>query len=172
MAGLPGSGKSTVALAVGRRLRWPVLDKDTVKSTLLKLGADEDLAARASYIVLDELARDLVVKQGLCAIIDSPSSYLEAIEAAQRIADDAGGVLKVVLCEASPRERSRRLKTRPRKASHVTEVDRPEELVIEQRFLNLPPDTIRVCTEDPAEDLIEHILTEVLAGRSSVLQPL
>ncbi len=36
MAGHPGAGKSTLALAIGCALGWPVLDKDTLKSTLLQ----------------------------------------------------------------------------------------------------------------------------------------
>ena len=84
MAGLPGSGKSTLALAVGRRLNWPVIDKDTVKSGLLDLGAEEELAAQASYVLLHEFARDLVVGQGLSVVLDTPSSYERVIETCAR----------------------------------------------------------------------------------------
>ena len=36
MAGLPGGSKTMLALALGKELGWPVLDKDTVKTTLLE----------------------------------------------------------------------------------------------------------------------------------------
>jgi predicted kinase len=52
LAGLSGSGKTTLALAIGKRLGWPVLDKDSVRSPLLELGAPEELAGQASYVVL------------------------------------------------------------------------------------------------------------------------
>lgn len=38
MAGLSGAGKSTLALALGRALGWPVLDKDSIKAPLLELA--------------------------------------------------------------------------------------------------------------------------------------
>lgn len=34
-AGLPGTGKSTLALALGKSLGWPVIDKDILNAVLL-----------------------------------------------------------------------------------------------------------------------------------------
>ena len=48
MAGMPGSGKSTVALALGAALHCPVIDKDTLKSTLLTNDVNELVAASAA----------------------------------------------------------------------------------------------------------------------------
>ncbi len=48
MAGLAGTGKTSLALALGNRLGWPVIDKDTGKSGLLELGVSEELAGAAS----------------------------------------------------------------------------------------------------------------------------
>jgi predicted kinase len=158
MAGLPGSGKSTLAIALGRRLGWPVLDKDTVKSTLLCLGAAEELAALASYRLLDELARDLAVDQEMSVIIDSPSSYEEAVDAAQAIAREAGGTLQVVLCRAPRATRAHRLATRDALPSHVAEIDLEAELVIERRFDRLPDSTIKVTTSEPPDKLVDEIV--------------
>jgi predicted kinase len=75
MAGLPGAGKTTLALALGRALGWPVVDKDTLKSPLLKLGIANEVAGPASYTLLLALARDLLVHQRLSVILDSPAAY-------------------------------------------------------------------------------------------------
>lgn len=158
MAGLPGSGKSTLALAVGRYLGWPVLDKDTVKSTLLSIGAEEDLAAKASYVLLDEMARDFLVGQGLSVILDTPSSYEEVLESTQRITEDAGGSLLVVLCEAPRAIRAERLASRERQLSHVVAIDDEAEVVIEARFEQLPPGTLRVSTEGAPDALVQKIV--------------
>ncbi len=158
MAGLPGSGKSTLALAVGRRLNWPVIDKDTVKSGLLDLGAEEELAAQASYVLLHEFARDLVVGQGLSVVLDTPSSYERVIETCSKIAEEGDGALCIVLCEASVDTRAERLRTRNRRSSHVAAVDPEAEAVITKRFEKLPKTALRLSTEGPAEDLIDEVV--------------
>jgi predicted kinase len=161
MAGLPGSGKSTLANAVGRRLAWPVIDKDTIKSGLLELGADEDLAARASYTLLHDLARDIVMGQGLPVILDTPSSYEEVVETCTQIAEEAGGVLCIVLCEASRETRARRLASRERRSSHVVAIDDEAEAAISERFDRLPAATLHLSTEGPAEELIDEVVSFV-----------
>ena len=162
MAGLPGSGKSTLALAVGRRLGWPVIDKDTVKSGLLDLGADEELAAQASYVLLHEFARDLVVGQGLSVILDTPSSYTRVIKTCTDIAESAGGALCIVLCEATLVTRAERLRTRERRASHITDIDRRAEAVLRRNFNKLPKTTLRLSTEGPADDLVDEVVAHAL----------
>ena len=162
MAGLPGSGKSTLANAVGRRLAWPVIDKDTVKSGLLDLGAPEELAAEASYELLHRLARDIVMNQGLPVILDTPSSYERVIETCSRIAEEADGVLCIVLCEATRETRAHRLSTRNRASSHIIEIDDEAEAAIQRRFDKLPKDTLRISTEEPAEDLVDEVVSFVL----------
>jgi predicted kinase len=158
MAGLPGSGKSTLALAVGMRLGWPVIDKDTVKSGLLDLGADEELAAQASYVLLHEFARDLVVGQGLSVILDTPSSYERVIKTCTEIAESAGGALCIVLCEATLETRAERLRTRERRSSHITAIDKKAETVLRRRFSKLPKSTLRLSTEGPAEELVDEVV--------------
>lgn len=165
MAGLPGSGKSTLALAIGRHLGWPVLDKDTVKSALLELGAEEELAAKASYVLLDELARDFVVEQGLSVVLDTPSSYEEVIESTERITKDAGGLLQVVLCEAPRAVRAERLANRKRRLSHVIEIDDEAEVVIESRFEQLPKDTLRLSTDGAPDALVQKIVSMLESDR-------
>jgi predicted kinase len=162
MAGLPGSGKSTLALAVGRRLRWPVIDKDTVKSGLLEIGADEELAAQASYVLLHEIAQDLVAGQGLSIILDTPSSYERVIEATTKIAAEAGGKLCIVLCEATRETRAQRLSSRERQLSHVTSIDDEAERVIQERFERLPDDVLRLSTEGPADELVDAVVDHVI----------
>jgi predicted kinase len=162
MAGLPGSGKSTLANAVGRRLAWPVIDKDTIKSGLLELGADEELASEASYELLHQLARDIVLGQELPVVLDTPSSYERVIETCTGIAEEAGGVLCIVLCEASRKTRAERLANRERMPSHVLEIDDEAEAAIQRRFQKLPKHTLRVSTEGPAEDLVDEVVSFVL----------
>jgi predicted kinase len=162
MAGLPGSGKSTLALAVGTRLGWPVIDKDTVKSGLLDLGADEELAAQASYVLLHDFARDLVAGQGLSVILDTPSSYERVIKTCTEIAENANGALCIVLCEATVETRAERLRTRERRSSHVVAIDKKAEAVLRRRFDKLPKGTLRLSTEGPAEELVDEVVAHAV----------
>jgi predicted kinase len=165
MAGLPGSGKSTLALSVGRRLGWPVLDKDTIKSGLLEIGAEEDLAAQASYTLLHQIAQDLLQGQGLSVVLDTPSSYERVIKTCSEIAQEANGVLTIVLCEATRETRAQRLATRERRPSHVASIDDEAEAIIQKRFERLPKDSLRVSTEGPADELVDEIVSYVLLPR-------
>ena len=164
MAGLPGAGKSTLALALGRALGWPVLDKDTVKTTLLRLDAEESLAGRASYEVLFDLARDLVVTQGLSIIMDWPSVYPRVIEVGQAIAADARGVLRVVFCAAGPETREQRTRDRVSRPSQRGHPDRPATTRWHsdgdgrEHFPFLPSDTLTLITDRPVEALTADLL--------------
>lgn len=60
MSGVPGAGKSTIASAVARQTGAVVIDHDVTKSALLVAAVPADLAGRASYDVLDALARHLL----------------------------------------------------------------------------------------------------------------
>src|SRR5689334_15057955 len=54
LAGEAGSGKSTLSRALGRRLRWPVIDKDDVKDLLYGRAPDSGPLA---YEVMFNVAR-------------------------------------------------------------------------------------------------------------------
>ena len=97
MAGMPGTGKSTVALGLGAALHWPVVDKDTLKSTLLNAGIAEGVAAGAAYDLLLALGRDILVQQKQSVILDSPTTWPITLERAEGLALAAGADLKVVL---------------------------------------------------------------------------
>ncbi len=116
VAGLPGTGKSALALAIGRLKGWPVLDKDTIKSALLNLGADESLAGPASYDLLLDLASDLV-RQGHSVILDAPAKYPVVLRRCEEIAASVGGSFRIILCQASSGVRERRMRQRVRRPS-------------------------------------------------------
>ncbi len=61
--GWPGSGKTTLARALGAELGWPVLGKDTIKESLSDAlpTLSSDQAGRAAFDVLWSLATDLRV---------------------------------------------------------------------------------------------------------------
>jgi len=153
MAGMPGAGKSTLALALGRELGWPVLDKDTIKVALLEEEVPESTAGPASYSVPLALCRDLMAQQQLSVIFDSPAAYPNVVEQAQKIADAVGGQLKVIFCHANSEVRNQRLSERPRRLSQMQSDPSTDEENL-RRFAHLPPATLRLEMQRPLHELI------------------
>jgi predicted kinase len=161
MAGLPGTGKTTIALVLGRRLRWPVCDKDTLKSPLLDMDVPEGVAGPASYALLFALATDVLVRQRLSVIIDSPAVYSTVQEQAHELACAAGARLKVIRCTVDPETRLARLAGRTARASQLTK-DRAwtadEERAL---FAHLPADTLVLATTQPLAVCVAKALAYV-----------
>ncbi len=170
MAGMPGAGKSTLALALGRELGWPVLDKDTVKAALLEEAVPESTAGPASYYVPFALCRDFVAQQQLSVIFDSPAAYPNVIEEAQEITDAANGALKVIFCYAQVGVRNQRLAARTRRLSQMGNDPATDEESL-RRFKHLPPTTLRLEMERPLSDLVVETLAFIEASEAEVNQP-
>lgn len=95
MSGVPGTGKSTLAAALGGHAGLVVLDTDVVKSALLDRGVPLQVAGAATYGVVLDLAADLL-RQGRGVIVDSPCRYRELLEAGLRIAIEAAVPYRMV----------------------------------------------------------------------------
>jgi predicted kinase len=96
VTGLPGSGKSTVGLALHRALSLTVLDKDDVLESLFDSLGSPDLDARES---LSRAADEIVLR----VAASSPGAILvnwwHRETAAPRLAELSGRLVEV-LCEA------------------------------------------------------------------------
>jgi len=112
MHGEPGSGKSTVARALGERIGAVVLDKDVIKAALLRSGIAERDAAAGAYEVYFAQARAFVAA-GHSVILDNPV-YWESVERRWlEIARDAGSPRILIECLCRNRaELVRRLTSR------------------------------------------------------------
>ncbi len=81
MKGHPATGKSTLARALGRRLRWPVIDKDDAKDHTDGLPGDNQLA----YDILWQVV-ETQLQIGLDVIVESPLAHLWLYELGQSLA--------------------------------------------------------------------------------------
>lgn len=94
MKGPPGGGKSTLARELGRRLRWPVIDKDDVRDLL------PDAIGGISYEAMLAIARRQL-QLGLSVIADSPLGYGESYRRAISLAAECGARVAVIECVCS-----------------------------------------------------------------------
>src|SRR5438876_139443 len=112
MHGEPGSGKSTIARALGWALDAIVLDKDVIKAALLRTGVAEAQAAPAAYEAFFGLAADLAA-QGRSLVLDNPVYWPRIEKTWIAIAERHGASRVMIECVCARREElARRLAAR------------------------------------------------------------
>jgi predicted kinase len=111
MAGDSGTGKTTLARAIGKATGALVLDKDVYKAWILE-DALGDAANGQAYVALHATA-SMAVAQGLSVVLDSPAYFPRIIERGQSLADGAGASYFLIELVCSAREeQERRLRSR------------------------------------------------------------
>lgn len=157
LAGLPGTGKSTLAAALARSLGWPVIDKDLLNTVLLESDLTQAQAGPLAYELALTLAHALVVQHGHSLILDTAGRQPFIVERARTIAQAAGGQLKVVRCIAPMAVRQARLQARQAGPSQWTH----DQTTFAQEtawYAHLPTDTLIVASDQPIEDLLAIVL--------------
>jgi predicted kinase len=122
MAGLPGSGKSTIADIIGVRSGIAVVSVDPIESAILSAGIDSDQpTGLAAYLVAEKLASS-VLAAGHSIIIDAVNAVDAAREQWVKLAARRGVPLRFieVVC-SDPEVHRSRLEQRSRDLPHVSE---------------------------------------------------
>ncbi|MGB4861725.1 MAG: AAA family ATPase [Tepidiformaceae bacterium] len=117
MHGHPGSGKSTVARALGRALPAVVIDKDVIASALIRHGIPYGEAGAPSYQVMYAQAERFLAN-GHSVVFDSPCFWPMIEQTTRRVAADAGADWAMVECRCPDELRDERLATRERLESN------------------------------------------------------
>ena len=122
MAGLPGTGKSTIAQQLRERLGYPVVSVDQIESAVLSAGIDSDQpTGLAAYLVAETLAGN-VLESDRSIIVDAVNAVNPAREQWVSLAARHGSALTFieVVC-SDPIVHRERLEARNRDLPHVSE---------------------------------------------------
>ncbi len=165
MAGLPGTGKSTLALEIGKRLGWPVIDKDTFKATLLESGMAEEVAAGLAYELAFALAEDFLLHQRLSVVLDTPLLHPRTMDHAIQLARSANARLKVIMCQCIDELRDQRMQLRQGRVSQPRGIYDVGGSPV-ARFDYLPKDTLVVDTSGLSDKLAEQALAQLKHSES------
>lgn len=93
-AGLPASGKSTIAEVVGNRLGLPVLSVDPIEAAILSAGIDaQQPTGLAAYLVAETMAEG-VLSAGRGVVIDAVNAVEPARDQWVRLAARQGAQLR------------------------------------------------------------------------------
>ena len=160
LAGLPGTGKSTLGVAIGARLGWPVLDKDVLNAVLLQAEIAHIQAGPLAYDLVLALARSLLVSQRQSLILDTAGRQPAILQQARLMTQEAAGQLKVVRLLAPHAVRQARLGQRTAGLSQWTNDDTTPEQEAAW-YAHLPPDTLLLRSEPPIAELLPHVLAFV-----------
>ncbi|MBA3418428.1 MAG: AAA family ATPase [Geodermatophilaceae bacterium] len=107
--GLPGTGKTTLAQLLARRLWATYLRVDAIESGLIAAGlaADQAGVGTAGYVVANRVA-DSCLHAGLDVVVDAVNPVEVARQGWRELATDAGVPLLFVEVVCADRERHRR----------------------------------------------------------------
>lgn len=119
MAGLPGSGKTTIAQVLGARLGLPVISVDPIESAILKAGIDADQPTGLAAYLVAEMHAETTLAAGRSVIIDAVNAVDPAREQWINLAQRRGERLKFieVVC-SDPDVHRERIENRERELPH------------------------------------------------------
>ena len=164
MAGLPGTGKTAIAEAIGARLLKPVVSVDPLESAILRAGIDADQpTGLAAYLVAETLA-ETVMHAGHGAIIDAVNAVDPAREQWVNLAARSHQPLKFIeiICSDVAVHRSR-LEARQRNLPHLTEpswhaVEQSLDEYAEWSGPSGAAPRLTLDSVEPLDDLVERAL--------------
>ncbi len=122
MAGLPGSGKSTVAEQLARQWGIAVVSVDPLESAILRAGIDDDQpTGLAAYLVAETIA-DAVLRAGQSIIVDAVNAVAPARDQWVMLGDRIGVEVRFIetFCSDAAVHRQR-LEERRRDLAHLAE---------------------------------------------------
>jgi len=166
-SGLPGTGKSTLAEAVGRALRIPVFTRDRLAATLLRCEMTEQHGQGvgwAAYELLTDLAQ-VQLRLGVSVILDSVATFERVRVAWRALAFRYEASFYVIECVCSDETLWRqRLVTRRRGIPGWGELSWDDVQAVRARFEPWVDERLVVDAVEPPEANVGRVLAYLAAG--------
>lgn len=161
MHGEPGSGKSTLAREIGRRTGAVVLDKDVVKSAVMRGGIGGPAAGPMSYEVYWAVARSIAL-QGPSLIFDNPAYWPQVLERSQEIAGEAGAAYFMIECVCA--DRSELIERLSARDAMISQPRAPYRFELAAGIVEPSCERLVVDTTRPLDESVERALEYLAAG--------
>ena len=167
--GLPSTGKSRLAEAIGRELNIPVFAKDWLEATLRRCGLGQDTESAqvlgyAGYELLTVLA-SRQLRLGQSAILDSVASFERVREQWRNLATTYGADWCVIECICSDESVHRALlKTRQRGIPGWHELTWADVERVESYYAPWQDERLILDAVNPVADNIQTALAYLLDG--------
>ncbi len=122
ISGLPGSGKSTVAESIAKRLLLPLFSVDPIESSIIKSGIARSFeTGLAAYFVAETLAKEQL-RTGISVIIDAVNPVKEARGMWRNVSTAHNAKLILIECVLDRNLHQQRIENRVRGMYSIPEV--------------------------------------------------
>jgi predicted kinase len=162
--GAPGTGKTSLAPKVSKRLNITCLHKDVIKENLYDLYEgrsleDSRIHGQISIQLLVALAESNI-KNGVSIILEAPFNHQDNPKLFQEWIDTYGIDLKIVVLSVAEDERIQRMRDRERHGSHHDEQRMREGQFRYENFdySIMPGEKLLLNTSATQDELVERIL--------------
>jgi predicted kinase len=162
IAGLPATGKTTLAAALARRLSAVHLSVDHAEEALLRAGLPPDWTTGvAAYEVVGAAALQNL-SLGAHVVVDAVNDSEPARQTWRAVASSAGVELRFVLLHPpGAAEHQRRLRDRRRGLTHVTEPTWAQVTARAEAYEAWPDEPLELSATAPVDELLARLLEQL-----------
>jgi predicted kinase len=165
ICGLPGSGKTTLARELSKKINIPCLHKDSIKESLydifkMKTLEDSKSIGKKSVDLLFDLTEEQL-ERGLDLMIEAPFNFSEDYNLFEKWQTKYNLNLYSVICSIPSKTRKDRINDRPRHRAHH-DTERGNFLMnIQCNYKNIPGKQIKIITNETVEILTKAVIDQL-----------